>query len=102
VSPTAGSCVGQVRRCSGDHEGDPETYEKPLAKVVRESGADQDGEIVAAAKLLLERADPAGAAAGTYDLRGAVGVQAGGTGNTQTNTFSGPVSTHQSDSSPSE
>jgi hypothetical protein len=33
-----------------DHEADPDTYEKPLAKAVRDSSADEDQEILAAAK----------------------------------------------------
>jgi hypothetical protein len=76
-----------------EHEIDPDTWAKPLEKALRDAGADQDSEILAAARQLLAQADPAGTAAGTYDLRGAIGVQAGGIGNTQTNSFSGPIHT---------
>lgn len=43
-----------------DHENDPETYEKPLAKQLQASGADRDEEILAAAETLLKAADEAG------------------------------------------
>ncbi len=70
-----------------DHEQDPETYEKPLAKAVRESHADEDEEILAAAKALLAQADPQRSATGYYDLSHAQGVQVNGTGNKQKNVF---------------
>ena len=51
-----------------EHEKDPETYEKPMAKVVRESGAAEDEEILTVAQKLLEAADPSGAATGKYNV----------------------------------
>jgi len=43
-----------------DHEADPETYEKPLAKQLKETGADQDGEVLAAAEAVVKAAEQAG------------------------------------------
>lgn len=43
-----------------EHEADPDTYEKPLAKQLQETGADQDKEILAAAEAVLKAADQAG------------------------------------------
>ena len=43
-----------------EHESDPETYEKPLAKQLQETGADRDDEILAAAQTVLKAADEAG------------------------------------------
>jgi hypothetical protein len=62
-----------------EHADDPETWQKPLAKELDAAGAAGDDEILAAARAVLEAADPAGAAAGKYilDLRGAQGVQVG-------------------------
>ena len=43
-----------------EHEADPETYEKPLAKQLKETGADHDGEILATAEAVVKAADQAG------------------------------------------
>ena len=43
-----------------EHESDPETYEKPLAKQLQQTGADRDDEILAAAATVLKAADQAG------------------------------------------
>jgi hypothetical protein len=43
-----------------DHEADPETYEKPLAKQLEAAGAQADPEILEAAEELLKKADEAG------------------------------------------
>ena len=51
-----------------EHAADPKTYEAPVAKLVRESGAAEDAEVLAAARRLLELADPKGTAAGTYTI----------------------------------
>ncbi len=43
-----------------DHEGDPDTYVKPLAKQLSDTGADQDAEIVAAAEAVVKTAHEMG------------------------------------------
>lgn len=43
-----------------DHEEDPETYEKPLAKQLRETGADTDPDVLASAQQLVASAEQAG------------------------------------------
>jgi hypothetical protein len=74
-----------------EHAGDPDTWEKPLAKAITESGVAADTRVVAAAQELMRLLDEAGTAAGKYrvDLRGAQGVQVG-EGNEQVNLFGTP------------
>jgi hypothetical protein len=62
-----------------DYEDDPDTYEKPLQKHLKETGAVSDEQILALAKSLLEQSDPQGAKVGKYivDVRGAHAVQIG-------------------------
>lgn len=43
-----------------DYEADPDVYEKPLAKQLQETGADQDSDIRAAAEMVLITADQTG------------------------------------------
>ncbi|RKT79219.1 hypothetical protein DFJ68_2683 [Terracoccus luteus] len=50
----------RAKQTLADHEEDTETYEKPLAKQLRETGADQDPDIVAAAEQVAVAADSAG------------------------------------------
>ncbi len=73
-----------------EHASDPDTWQAPLAKELTATGAASDEEILAAARAVLETADPDGARAGKYtvDLRGAQGVQVGD-GNQQLNQFGG-------------
>ena len=61
------------------HEEDPEVWEKPLASELGKVGAGDDAEVVAAARRLLELADPQGAAAGKYivTVSGGKGVVVG-------------------------
>lgn len=72
-----------------EHEHDPETYEKPLAKKIEQVDAAGDPRIVELAQTLMRLMDGEGARAGKYtvDVRGARGVQIGDHG-TQHNTFS--------------
>lgn len=74
------------------HEQAPEAWHAPLMAELTERGGDHDGELVAAAKALLDLLAEAGRAAGKYtvDIRGAQGVQVGDN-NRQDNTFSPPA-----------
>jgi len=82
---------GQVmaQEIVAEHAADPETYEKPLAKKIQETGAATDPRIVQLAQELMRLIDLDGATTGKYrvDIRDAKGVQVGDH-NTQTNTFS--------------
>jgi hypothetical protein len=55
-----------------DHAADPETYDKPLRKVLKEAGADQDPLLLEMARKLLAETDPEGAARGKYTVGHAV------------------------------
>ena len=71
-----------------EHAKDPDgPYQDTLKAELERAGADADPEIVAAARAVLEAADPEGAKAGKYalDLRGA---QVGSIGDHNTNTIS--------------
>ena len=71
-----------------EHAEDPQTWQAPLAKALAETGASTDQTVIEAAQRLMALLDPAGTAAGEYniDLRGAQGVQIGDR-NTQLNVF---------------
>ncbi len=84
------------RRLGGDpgaelvltrHEQAPETWQAPLMAELARAGADGDGDLIAAAKALLDLAGEAGGAGKyTVDARGAQGVQIGDR-NRQDNVF---------------
>jgi hypothetical protein len=88
------------RRLGGDpgaelvlskHEQAPETWQAPLMAELAQAGADGDGELIAAAKALLELVGEAGRAGKyTVDVRGAQGVQIGDH-NRQDNVFNPPA-----------
>lgn len=61
------------------HEQDPSTWRGPLVQALASADVRADPVIIAAARDLLGKIDPAGATAGKYsvDLRGAQGVQVG-------------------------
>jgi hypothetical protein len=67
---------------------DPGAHRKELAAALISAGVEADGELVAAARRVLELVDPEGASAGKYQivLRDNKGVQVGDH-NTQTNMF---------------
>ena len=50
----------RAEQALADHESDPETYEKPLAKQLAETGAAEDPQIRAAAEELVKAAREAG------------------------------------------
>ncbi|MFD1210742.1 hypothetical protein ACFQ36_01635 [Arthrobacter sp. GCM10027362] len=60
-----------------EHGTDPATYQAPLEKQVRESGAAQDAQVLEAAKKLLAVADPEGTRAGVYNI-GTIKADRGG------------------------
>jgi hypothetical protein len=74
-----------------EHETDPETWQAPLTKLLAETGADRDAQVIAAARRLLELADPQGSRAGKY-MTDARGANIGNIGDhaIQTNTFGSP------------
>lgn len=69
----------QVAEIIDAQETDQAVWQAGLGSHLAASGADQDDEILAAARNLLELADPAGTEAGKYrfDLRGAQHLQIG-------------------------
>lgn len=72
------------------HEQAPETWQAPLMAELVQAGADGDGDLIAAAKALLELAGEAGGAGKyTVDVRRAQGVQIGDR-NRQDNVFNAP------------
>ena len=88
------------RRLGGDpgaelvltgHEQAPGIWQAPLVAELTRAGADRDGDLIAAAKALLDLTGEAGAAGKyTVDLRGAQGVQVGDH-NRQDNVFNAPA-----------
>lgn len=58
-----------------DHEKDPDVYEKPMRKVLQQSGADQDQQIIQVAEQLLQQLRSQGSSAGKYNpvFQGPVG-----------------------------
>lgn len=77
------------------HEKKPETYAKPLEEAIQQAKVEQDAEVLKQAKTLLAATDPAGTAQGKYNvsISGGQGNQVGD-GNTQTNTYGTPPTTH--------
>lgn len=55
-----------------EHAADPETYDKPLRKLLTEAGADQDKLLLEMAAKLLAEADPTGAVRSKYSVGHAV------------------------------
>ena len=70
------------------HEQAPETWEAPLRAELARTGAGGDGELIAAARALLDLVSQAGKY--TVDVRGAQGVQIGDH-NRQDNVFNAPA-----------
>jgi hypothetical protein len=60
-------------------EADPDTYREALRQALSAADAEQDQELVRAARRVLELADPDGVLAGKYQIqmRGSTGVQIG-------------------------
>ncbi len=74
------------------HAKNPQVWEGPVKEAITASGADRDEEILAAARRLLEAADPAGAQAGKY----AVTITASGERSIAAYTIHGGASTGDS------
>lgn len=71
-----------------EYETDPATWEAPLTAKLRQLGAADDADLVAAAKTLMELVDQSGARSGKYNItiKNSKGVQVGD-GNIQLNRF---------------
>jgi len=71
-----------------EYEVDPANWEAPLTAKLKQVGAADDADLVAAAKALMELVDQAGARVGKYNvtIKDAKGVQVGD-GNVQVNRF---------------
>ena len=72
------------------YEGAPEVWQAPLMAELAEARADLDGDLIAAAKALLDLLGEVGPGKYTVDARGAAGVQIGDH-NTQDNVFNAPA-----------
>jgi len=74
------------------HEQAPETWQAPLIAELAKTGADRDGDLIAAAQALMDLVGRASEVAGKYavDARGAQGVQVGDH-DRQDNVFNGPA-----------
>jgi hypothetical protein len=69
-----------------DHEQDPEIYEKPLKKWLGEAGAEQNADLLAAAKHLLTLVQPQQAGMGKFTIQNNAPVQGQILGDHTTNT----------------
>jgi hypothetical protein len=71
-----------------EYEADPANWTTPLTAKLKQVGAADDADLVAAAKALMELVDQAGARAGKYNvtIKGSKGVQVGDS-NIQVNRF---------------
>lgn len=58
----------QAQQALADHEQDPEIYEKPLKKWLGEADAEQDTDLLAAAKHLLTLVQPQQAGMGKFTI----------------------------------
>lgn len=61
--------LGQEDKLVDEHAEDPDTWQKPLEKKLRDADAEEDEELINAARALLEEIDPAGAQIGKYNVR---------------------------------
>lgn len=59
----------KAQRTLEEYLDDPDTYEKPLEKQLRETGATEDEEILHAAQKLMALAKPEQAAQGVYNIQ---------------------------------
>jgi hypothetical protein len=58
-----------------EYSADPSTWEKPLRKLLTDTGADQDQELLALARRIMQEADPKQTALGKYNIQVAGQVQ---------------------------
>ena len=75
-----------------EHEADPQTYEKPLKKLLIEAHADQDASLLAAAEHVMTLVQPQQIGMGKFTIQntGAVQGQTIGDQNTIMQTFNSP------------
>jgi hypothetical protein len=77
---------GRASEVVEEHAADPDTYDKPVRKVIGESGVADDPEVLAAAQRLMQLTDEAGSAAGKYTID-ARGARIGAIGDHATGTY---------------
>ena len=58
----------QAEMVLAEHERDPETWEKPLEKAVKEAGIDQDKDVVETARRVMELIGSEASAKGKYNV----------------------------------
>ena len=75
-----------------EHEADPQTYEKPLKKLLTEAHADQDADLLAAAERVIMLVQPQQIGMGKFSIQNTGTVQGQNVGdqNTITQTFGNP------------
>jgi hypothetical protein len=66
-----------------EHETDPETYEKPLKKLLTEAHADQDADLLAAAERVMTLVQPQQIGMGKYTIQNTGTVQGQNIGDNQ-------------------
>jgi hypothetical protein len=60
--------LGRSEDLVDEHAEDPEVWQRPLEKKLREAGAEHDEELINAARALMEQLDPVGAQIGKYNV----------------------------------